>query len=201
MAYSTMRKLPCILLLVSLVVPLSVTTAQEDLPCFSLTPFASFEHFTPDMHLDAGLALGVTATCTLSSSICLEITARTGSTGEAYDLVGRTAHLAVRHSMYQLQADYRVVHIDQIADLSATAGLGFSRLSTDEQLVSLGVLGQMTIPGRTETRANTSVGLIVSKAFSSSVALRLEPQLVLLSPFSEHQSLYLISGGITFVLF
>ena len=184
-----------------IVVPSSMTIAQEDLPLFSLTPFASFEKFTPAAGLDTGFGFGVAATYTLSPSVLLEIAAHTGSTTEQFDLVGRTASLQIRHTTYELQVHYLMVRLPSIADAYATAGLGVFRLSTDEQQVSLGALGQLRIPGRSETRALSSVGVVLSRAFSSRVAVRLEPQLILLSPLSDSQSNYVISGGVTFVVF
>ena len=197
----TMTKVPCILFVFLIVAPSSMTIAQEDLPSFSLTPFASYEKFTPAADLDAGFGFGIAATYSLSASILLEIAAHTGSAREQFDLVGRTASLQVRHTTYQLQVHYLVVHLPSIADAYATAGLGLFRLSTDEQHVSLGAVGQLRVPGRSETRALSSVGMVLSRAFSPGVAVRLEPQLMLLSPLSDSQSNFMISGGVTFVVF
>ena len=179
----------------------SVAIAQVDTPMLSLTPFVSFEKFNSTTNLGTSFAFGIGASYALSRTVSLDVAVRTGNASEQIDLIGTTSTQTVHHTTYQVQVQYLTLAIPQIADAYATAGVGLFRLSTDEQQVSLGALGQLTVPARGETQTVYSIGMMFSRLFSPRVGFRLQPQMFLRSPLSDHEFTYMISGGITLVVF
>ena len=188
------------LLILVILVSWSSSLAQEATPALSVTPFASFEQFDSHSRLNAGFGLGAALSYAFSPGVVLGLEAHMGNADEEFDVVGGTSTMTVHHATYMLTFDYRFFSSSSLADVYATAGVGMFRLSTDERQISRGALGHVSIPGTAETRGAYSLGLVLSRSVSSRIAIRLEPRVVLLAPLSEHESNYLITGGITFVV-
>ena len=174
----------------------SMAVAQQDTPAISLTPLVSYESFNNEVGLGSSIAYGAAVSYTLNREMGIELSLLTSRTTEEFDLIATRGTLDVRRNVYQVQFHYLLLSLENLFETSSTAGVGLFHLSTDAQLVSLGALGQVVVPGRSETRSLVSLGIEFSKRLTSRVSVQVHPKAVFFTPLSPLQANYFLSGGI-----
>ena len=118
-----------------------------------------------------------------------------------YDLIGKIEREKIRSSIYQMQALFRLLDVPNFIDIDVTSHLGVIVLSSDEHPISIGALGSITIPGRSEHLFAWSMGTVISKSLFSKTSLFLSPQIVFVSPLRLSSAGYSLAGGLSFGIF
>jgi len=183
-----------------MLVPLGMAIAQERSsvsPAFSIAPLASYNIYSESFSMHSATSYGGAITMSLTSRVGLEFHAQFGKSQRDFDVIGGTAFLGINTAAYQLQIQYLVFSLDESFDVVGAAGIGIIRFTTDAHTVSLGALGKVLVPERSESRRQYAVGIIFSTHLASRISIRLGPEVRFITPLSHLQASYTISGGLT----
>jgi hypothetical protein len=170
-------------------------------PAFSIAPFASYNIYSESFSMHSAMSYGGAITMSLTSRIGMEFNAQFGQSQQDFDVIGGTAFLGISTSAYQLQFQYLIFSLHKSLDVLGTAGIGMVRFTTDAHTVSLGALGEVIVPGRSETRSQYIIGVIFSTHVGPRISIRLGPAVRFITPLSPLQASYTISGGLAIGMF
>ena len=116
------------------------------------------------------------------------------STDQQYDAIDAPHSVPSRVTTVFVQIEYLLLSVPAVFDLSPTIGIGSMHIQIDAQRVSLGALGEITIPESGENRTLYSAGLVASRQLVGRVGIRVSP-MAWFSPAGGPN--YSIQGGVS----
>ncbi len=186
-------------LLISLCSQNALSQASPSPVSFSVQ--GSIKSFGKNLGFDPAFGYGGGASFSISQTVQAELLIESVHSKKEFDLIGSIGSLNVGITSYQFRLLYKIATIGNSVDLSASAGMGVATLKSSATTISLGALGRVVIPERSENRTLYTTSVRVSKTLAPRVAIQIEPEVFVLSPLPSAQSNYSLTGGITVGLF
>lgn len=118
----------------------------------------------------------------------------TASVPLEYDNVSGVASTDLTISSYRLHVGIPLFSGN--TSLLADAGIGLAVVSINPITISLGALGNRTLPAQQEQFFAYSFGLVFRQKISGNVALEIQPEALILPSSSSVGNLYSIGGGL-----
>ena len=177
------------------------SVAQGASPLLEVHPGLSIEHLGARYSIRTHIVYSLSASFLPSEKTRIGISASFGNPTSEYDLVGLAGIEEIHVSAFEVFVAYRIVKVFDAFDLSARGGVGLTILSTDERSVTVGAIGVVRVPGRSERAASYSVGLIASRELFPRVSAFVSPRVLLISPVQMSSLGYSIGGGLSLGIF
>ncbi|MEW6511576.1 MAG: hypothetical protein AB1428_11540 [Bacteroidota bacterium] len=165
-----------------------------------LTPLLSVGSYH-SLGFDNGLSFGASLRFAIVDPLSVECSALFGTTSASFDLVGSTGAIDVRTASYAATLVVRVLGHREGGELAAALGGGAVVSSVDARIVSLGALGSIAVPSRSESRSFLTAGISASLTIAPRIAIVTEPRVRFMTPVGSTGPDYHIAGGIRVALF
>ena len=182
-------------LLFPLVFPICLL-AQQESPILALSPYGSYSGYGPSLGFRSsfGYGLHVIYSPFLHTAVSARISL--SRTSVEFDLINAQDRIDVGVISYQLGIRQQIASVGLLFDIDLSGNVGMISFVREAKTISLGALGATVIPEKTDTRSIYSVGMILSRAIGSQVSIDVMPEVQFISPLSERQGNYSISGGL-----
>ena len=168
---------------------------------FSVSPSVSFLRLDPSFRIDPGLMYGAGVGFSVARSLDAWLSGQAARLHSSYDSPSGSMDMPIEILLVSGGIRFSLTDPKAPVSLSLGAGAGMLRFLSDAQGVRVGALGVLNLPARHDARAVLTASLSLSAALSTAVTAYLEPGLVAVSPLSDPQRNYSISGGIRVALF
>jgi hypothetical protein len=166
----------------------------------SLSPLVSFDSFH-SLGLSPGVDFGAAAGIRLMPTVTFMTTLSFGTRNEPFDLIGASDHFNVRIIVYEATLEQFLLGEPDGAAVAILLGGGGLSSTIDARSVSLGALGSMTVPPRSDTEGFLVTGLRGIFPLTSGAAVTIAPRLRVFRPFASSTTDLSITGGIRVGLF
>lgn len=182
-------------LLLPLVFPICLL-AQQEPPTLALSPYGSYHGYGPALGFRPSFGYGFHVIYSPLPRTAISARISLSRTSVEFDLINAQDRIDVGVISYQLGIRQQTASVGSLFDIDLSGNVGMIRFVREAKTISLGALGTTVIPEKTDTRSIYSVGVILSRAIGSRVSIDVMPEVQFISPLSQRQGNYSISGGL-----
>jgi len=182
-------------LLLPLVFPIYLF-AQQAPPTFVLSPYGSYYAYGPALGFRPSFGYGIHVIYSPLLHTAISARISLSRTNVEFDLISAEDRLDVGVTTYQLGIRQQAARVGSLFNIDISGFVGMIRFVREAKTISLGALGNTGIPEKTETRSICSLGMILSRAAGSRVSINVMPEIHFITPLSDRQGNYSISGGL-----
>ncbi|MCK6620498.1 MAG: outer membrane beta-barrel protein [Calditrichaceae bacterium] len=161
---------------------------------FSYTRFDSELHFNPGTGLGGGLFYAVLP------RVGVELGAHRNGSRREFDLAGGRDGIDLSLNTLLLEIHWKALRLPGLLNVSLSGGLGALHIDRKAYNLSLGALGQRSLPAESDTYTLFSLGAAFNRHLGSRVFIRLAPQAQFFSASGMKTNLH-IKGGLGVVFF
>ncbi|MFN0159343.1 MAG: hypothetical protein ACKVRP_14880 [Bacteroidota bacterium] len=149
--------------------------------------------------MDASLGIGGSIGYNMSDRLTVLLSGTSLRTARQYDMIGGTGEIGVDVFTAMIEVRYLIVELGNVIQIKGSASAGAAHITTNAQTVSLGALGQTSVPDRSETNPAYSAGVVMSHRWDR-VTFEVRPSALMIANEEFSNPQYLIAGGISFGL-
>jgi len=172
--------------------------AQEH--AFSVSPLLSYDRFHT-LGFTSGIDFGAQLIVATSPNLRIALEGLVASRDVPFDLVQGTQVLQATIFAYGCSVELPFLGHDGGSEVAATMGAGGATSKVDARVVSLGALGSITVPARTDSRGFVQAGLLGTFPLSSLLDIVVYPAYRLFLPLSRLAADLSIAGGLRVRIF
>lgn len=176
-------------------------SARAGQPRMALTPLVSYSSFPADFGFTPAFGFGADLSYRISHGFQVLLSASTTSTSRSYDAVGAVRSVPVQAVQAALMAEALIAEVEGVFRFSLLGGGGIMRLSSSEQRVALGALGEAVVPGSSSVHPLASFGAALTGPVLPGLALRIEPRLNAVGDNGSIHTGMSINAGVSLGLF
>lgn len=153
-------------------------------------------HFHPSQAMEPSFGAGGSLAFNLTDDLRAILIVNSMNTVMKYDKIGGAGNLDIGLLLVHLEARYLLAHFGSVLDIESAIGGGLVSISTSGQTISLGALGQMEVPERSETHPAYLAGVVLSHRVNR-VMFEVRPSVLLLGGETLSNPQYVIAGGVS----
>jgi hypothetical protein len=165
-----------------------------------ISPFTSYDSFR-SLGFSHGFDFGASAGVRLTPSLTFVADLGFGARTEPFDLIGGSDRLDLRLTIYEATLEQLLFGRPDAVAADLLIGGGGISSSVDGHTVSLGALGSVTVPPRSDNAGYLIAGLRGVCPLTPDAALTIAPMIRIFRPFTESTTDISISGGVRVGLF
>jgi hypothetical protein len=160
----------------------------------------SYARFDPELNFNSGAGLGGGLFYAITPGLQVELDGHRNGSSREFDLIGGRDELELSLGSFLLKLHAAVLQLPGEIALSLSGGIGVLRLERKAHTISLGALGQRSLPAESEMHALYSLGASFGRNISSRFFIRLAPEAQFVS-ISGMKTNFYIKGGLGIVFF
>jgi len=160
----------------------------------------SYTRFDPELNFNSGAGFGGGLFYAITPGLRVELEGHRNGSRREFDLIGGRDGLELTLSSLLLKLYAATLRLPGEISLSLSGGIGVLRIEHNAHTISLGALGQRSLPAESETHALYSLGGMFNRNLGSRFFIRLAPEAQFFSLSGMKTNFYL-KGGLGFVFF
>lgn len=160
----------------------------------------SYTRFDPELNFNSGAGFGGGLFYAITPGLRVELEGHRNGSRREFDLIGGRDELELSLSSLLLKLHAAALQLPGEISLSLSGGIGVLRIEHKAHTISLGALGQRSLPAESETHALYSLGASFARYLGSRFFIRLTPEAQFFSVSGIKTNFYL-KGGLGFVFF
>lgn len=176
------------------------THAQQEAARLGMVLDYSYTHFDSELHFNPATGFGGGLFYAVFPSLWVELGAHRNGSRREFDLAGGRDGIALSLTTFLLQLHWKALRLPGLLEVSLSSGLGALRIDRKAYHLSLGALGQHSLPAESDTYTLFSLGAAFNRHLSSRVFIRLASQAQFFSASGMKTNLH-IKGGLGVVFF
>jgi hypothetical protein len=179
----------------------AAANARAGQPRMAFTPLVTYSSFPADFAFTPAFGFGAELSYRISNGFQILLSASTTSSSRSYDAIGAVRSVPVQVVQAALMAEAQIAEVEGILRFSLLGGGGVMQLSSSEQRVALGALGDAVVPGSSSVHPLASFGAALTGPVLPGLALRIEPRLNAVGDNGSIRTGMSINAGVSLGLF
>lgn len=174
--------------------------AQPDAARLGAALDVSYTRFDPELHFNPATGFGGGLFYAILPRVRVELGAHRNGSRREFDLAGGRDGIDLTLNSLLLELHWKALRLPGLLDVSLSSGIGALRIDRKAYNLSLGALGQRSLPAESDTYTLFSLGAAFNRNLNSRVFIRLAPQAYFFSASGMKTNLHL-KGGLGVVFF